>query len=1626
MKKLLIVMCCLLMVFVLVSCKDEPETPVDTGETEPAVTEPAATEPEATEPEATQPAQTEPAASEPTETQPEATEPEATQPAVTEPAASEPAATEPTETQPEATEPEPTEPTESQPEQSEPVAEKVEADLTKYQIVYPATDTSTSKGAATTIYDALKGAGLTVNKTKKDSESTEALEILVGSVNRQEATDAMAKLKSSEEYAIVFTENKIVIVASLKINVPVAVSYFLENYVDLETGKVDAEVGEVYIGTVKLVELAASEGKSSYVVVRSISGKYDTMAYDFLKALRTRTKDSEIKYLDDMEARPTNAKLILIGDDLDPKKYPEVAQVKAEWGFFDYGMAMVGDVIVIFANTAEVCEQAVELAKNQVNRESEWVGGKLLMKFDDSLHRTDDRFLSDYPAVEGKELKEYFYNADDEMVYIYGKVNKAEYDAYVAKLSEAGFVPTTHTIGRNYFATCIHPEKGQVHVGFYPAATTGVGDMKLYVNKLQVVSAIPEDTYNPETDKVSETIFHVMSQDYSNRGDRIWDGNGLNYIVTLEDGRFVIFDGGYDGTADAENIYNYMKAVNPKGEDAPIVIAAWFISHSHGDHFGALDAFMRKYSAVVTIEYFVANTPTEEQFGESNPWIMSSLPRWVKVANAQLIKPHTGQVITLCGTDFEILLTHEEVRGGGNDSSTVVRIHENGYTILLSADASTGMCGKMVSLYGDALKSDVLQLNHHGQSGGTTPFYEKVNPSFALWTTSEDGFSGYVGVDAQGNPVVKTGRIDGGGNAEGSAPASNRWIRDNVGKENCFVADDVIERILMPEGKPLRILTDTGYAVTNNYPKQDGDGLLHTYEPEDPNAGVDLEVKVPPVTPEDPEDTTPDVEDSDSTGTETGGGDPVQPPVSDTDRPVDPDPEETEPDEPLVEVPEIRTYRDLMAMKPGGNYILMNDIDMSYSNGALRTWTPLGTESKPFSGTFDGNGFKITGFKIDASKTTYVGFFGYNTGIIKNVEFSDFEIKASHIATMTVGAIAGGNAGAISNAYAVNGTITVKLATEITNPPIASTPSIYVGGLVGQNFQSILNSYADCDIVVDAKTSETSASVESTISLYAGGLVGNNTRLIAGCFALADMDITMLTDRVAAEKVGILLGASTGTQANCYYVADGNVKITTSIHGYATTTQTTPTVAYGSPIARANLMDSAWITTNLWIIETNRWKVTTTDLPVLNRDYDASLVTDISTWAQLKALSGHLLSGNYRLTADIDCQGETWTPISYFFGTFDGNGYEISNLNIAVNGEYVGFIGFLAGTVKDLTVKDVALNGSITVASNVGTLAGYNVGTVSNCYVYNTTDGLISLEKTSGVTYIGGLVGYNKNTVVHSDVALDIRVNTVADDTYVGAMVGGNFGAIQNSAADCTVTVVGTDDKAYAGGMVGTNDGTIDSSYAEGTLSVTLTSSGLESYVYAGGLAGRSSGKITNCYSMVDVCGAASATGTTSNTIAKVFVGGLVGRSAKGAITKCYSAGKVSGITAGNWDIAYVGGLVGYEASGAIRTSFSVSDLYGESAGASLQIGAMVGYSDSGILEKGYYSEELKMEIVNSVLNPGDALNIKPNNLGEEKTANTFTEAKYLKGYMSFSDTYWAMIDDGNYPTLKDAGSSLK
>jgi hypothetical protein len=274
---------------------------------------------------------------------------------------------------------------------------------------------------------------------------------------------------------------------------------------------------------------------------------------------------------------------------------------------------------------------------------------------------------------------------------------------------------------------------------------------------------------------------------------------------------------------------------------------------------------------------------------------------------------------------------------------------------------------------------------------------------------------------------------------------------------------------------------------------------------------------------------------------------------------------------------------------------------------------------------------------------------------------------------------------------------------------------------------------------------------------------------------------------------------------------------------------------------------------------------------------DPYKIASVLDWQTLMATPGDW-SSCFIVTAEIDMDGQTMTPVGNIYGTvftgvFDGNGHVIRNIEINTPGSnYVGLFGCVStgGQIKNLGVEEVNIQGS----SYVGGLVGENGdGTITDCYATGTV---------SGGNYIGGLVGENYAGTITACYA----TSTVSGSGYVGGLVGFDYaGTITTCYATGNVTGTGS----YVGGLVGYQyAGTITACYATGAVSGNYD---------VGGLVGENGdGTITDCY----------ATGTVSG---GNYIGGLLGYNSQGKAIHCYSTGKPTGSS-------FVGGLCGMVDSG--------------------------------------------------------------------------------------------------------------
>ena len=211
----------------------------------------------------------------------------------------------------------------------------------------------------------------------------------------------------------------------------------------------------------------------------------------------------------------------------------------------------------------------------------------------------------------------------------------------------------------------------------------------------------------------------------------------------------------------------------------------------------------------------------------------------------------------------------------------------------------------------------------------------------------------------------------------------------------------------------------------------------------------------------------------------------------------------------------------------------------------------------------------------------------------------------------------------------------------------------------------------------------------------------------------------------------------------------------------------TATVYAGDEADPQSMSDQIEAYTSSFTTENIRAKIY--EYSILSMDgMNREQITEINNAEDLKAfaesinLSGMAYSGvTVNLKSDIVWDNSVeWTPIKKFDGTFNGNGYTITDLGKPL----FRFIG------KTGTVSDLSLKGDINADGNVGSVAMMSLGTIAEC----TFDGKIESADLQGTgtmdTGCGGIVGINTGIVKNCSTAQGSSVSRT------GSMVGGIVG----------------------------------------------------------------------------------------------------------------------------------------------------------------------------------------------------------------------------------------------------------
>ena len=774
-------------------------------------------------------------------------------------------------------------------------------------------------------------------------------------------------------------------------------------------------------------------------------------------------------------------------------------------------------------------------------------------------------------------------------------------------------------------------------------------------------------------------------------------------------------------------------------------------------------------------------------------------------------------------------------------------------------------------------------------------------------------------------------------------------------------------------------------------------------------------------------------------------------------------------------VVEIDDWNDLDAVRndPDANYSLAADLDESTpgyeavagpeaNNGS--GFEPIGTDSTPFGGTFDGNGHTISGLRVNRSGPSDSGLFGRSNGTIGNVTITDATVEGRTRQGGLVGYLSGG--GTVENVAASNVTAdgafvgglvgyvrdgTIRNAT-VTAVNVSGRDS--VGGLVGYLSDGVVrNGTVDSDI---------------------GGTAGNAGGLVGSATGSRIVDSAAVGNVTGGDTAGGLAGSLRSDSVASRVYAVGSVTGADPVGGLVgTVSASSVSVAYSRGPVEGNQFVGGLAGSSIEALGDNSFiSVTYSEGAVtggirvgghvglntgeLSKSYSTGRVTGDGQVGGLVGddddVGGRVTGSTRNAYWDInasgqrDSRGGTGLTTAEMTGeAARGNTSLAFQFNWVVPGpdDYPELRDLREQRGPDSEIDDwddldairEDLDGNYTLTADLDeTTPGYDevVPSETTAGVYLQRDGPGFEPLGNGTTpFTGtfdgngheisdlfvrrptddlvGLFGRNDGTIRNVSLTdLD-----VIGGRFVGSLAGRNYGTVTEASVDGTVVGTGT----FTGGLVGVNFGDISVSSSSGAVVGTgdraevfdvprrlplASPVSSPTHFSAGGLVGDiSDGNVSNASSSADVYG-------------DIDVGGFTGDLGRGATVENASAyGNVSVVVDGN-PTYRVGGFYGSAAS----ESTSITDSFAAvNVTAPDDVSPGFGGNRASVMADLYWDTETSTQSVGVPASDPD-IDIT----GLTTAEMTGGDARENMADLDFENT-WAVNGSDEYPRLRALGA---
>ena len=262
------------------------------------------------------------------------------------------------------------------------------------------------------------------------------------------------------------------------------------------------------------------------------------------------------------------------------------------------------------------------------------------------------------------------------------------------------------------------------------------------------------------------------------------------YIIKTKNDKLIVIDGGGNGsgTPNIGYLYGYLQQIS--GKEVP-EIEAWILTHLHDDHVNEFIMIAKDSSKKIEIKNVYFNLPSKSFMQKSEKGKYAYLFDEVRAAYDNLYGSGAfdaiggknifeGDTLTIDGVRLDVLMTvtDEESESNINDTSLIFKATIDGNTVMFLADTYIHEGRRLLEQYGTSLKSDVVQMAHHGQAGVERNVYEAIDADVCLWPTPVWVWDNHPGIY--------------------QTPEVRQWMRQLGVKYHYVAGVDLTQKIIFP------------------------------------------------------------------------------------------------------------------------------------------------------------------------------------------------------------------------------------------------------------------------------------------------------------------------------------------------------------------------------------------------------------------------------------------------------------------------------------------------------------------------------------------------------------------------------------------------------------------------------------------------------------------------------------------------------------------------------------------------------------------------------------------------------------------------------------------------------------